>query len=151
MHHEVMSAVATRQNLPVITETPWQRLHRIVEARRVRLGLTQAGVQVVGGPSRAWLTALPHLSGEPSTRHAAALAKLDAALQWPDGTSWSLVTKDRSGWPESELDDEERELVEETHDEADNFAFVIAARLRAMPEDERREVMRRILDQLGGL
>lgn len=146
-----MSALATRQNLAVITETSWQRLHRIVEARRVRLGLTQAGIQVVGGPSRAWLTGLPHLTGEPSTRHVAALTKLDAALQWPDGTSWSLVTKDRSDWSDDLLEDEERELVDETHDEADNFAFVIAARLRAMPEDERREAMRRILDLLGGL
>jgi hypothetical protein len=115
----------------------------------MRLGLTQAGIQVVGGPSRAWLTALPHLTSEPSTKHAAALAKLDAALQWPDGTSWSVVTKDRSHWPDELLEDEERELVEETHDESDNFAFVVAARLRAMPEAERRAAMHQILEVLG--
>jgi hypothetical protein len=74
---------------------------------------------------------------------------LDKALQWPDGTSWSLVSEDRSQWSREILEDEERGLLER-RDEADHFAFVVAARLRAIPAGvERDDVMRRILAALG--
>lgn len=133
----------------LVTETSWERLFRLVEARRTRLGLTQSGVQAVGGPSPAWIRRLPLIEGEPSARYAAAMNNLDRALQWPEGTSWSIVTKDRSGWSEDVLEDEEHQLVDETHDEADHFAHVVAARLRAIPAGQRDSVMRDIFRVLG--
>jgi hypothetical protein len=132
----------------VVIETSWKRLHRIAEARRIRLGLTQAGVRAVGGPSPAWINKLARESGPPSQRHAASLKDLDLALQWPEGTAWGLLTDDRSGWDESLLMDEEHQLVEETHDEADTFGFLVATRLRAIPKERRDEVMRAILHDL---
>lgn len=129
-----------------MTDQPWARLYRIVEERRRRLDLTQAGIQAVGGPSPAWLRKLPHLTGEPTARMAASMADLDRALQWPPGTSWSLVNDDRSDWSEAMLESEEHDLVEPAPDAVDHFAFVIAFRLRAIPEGpEREDAMRRVL------
>lgn len=139
-----MTTLGVRQDVRV-TETPWERLFRIAEARRTRLGLTQSGVQAMGGPSPAWIRRLPGLEGEPSSRYAASMRDLDRALQWPEGTSWSLVTKDRSTWSEDLLEDEEHQLVEDMHDEADHFAFIVATRIRALPANRRDDVMREIL------
>lgn len=70
---------------------------------------------------------------------------LDAALRWKPDTSWNLVAHDRSNWSPEILGDEEESLLAEV-DEADEIAFVIAARLRAYPEGpERDEKMRALL------
>lgn len=129
-------------------ETPWQRLHAIAEARRVRLHLTQIGVSAVGGPSPAWIRKLPNMSGEPDPRNYAPLRALDAALRWPEGTSLDLVTRDRSDWSRSALKEEERALVDAL-DEVSHFGFVIEHRLRAIPADRRDDVMRQILKILS--
>lgn len=127
-----------------MTETPWERLRRLIDLRRTRLDLTLAGLNAVGGPTPKWVNNLKSLTGPPTPRMRASLHDLDRALQWPDGTSWSLVADDRSSWNETVLKDEESSLVE-TRDEADNFAWLVAARLRAIPEADRYRVMSEIL------
>lgn len=75
---------------------------------------------------------------------------LDRALQWKDGTSWNLVDVDRSEWSAALLEDEENDLVNKGPDEADNFGYVVAARLRAIPAGPDRDLaMLRILDILS--
>lgn len=141
-----MGAVIDRHTWPVTDtrETPWTRLYRLVEARRVALDLTQAGIQAVGGPSPAYLRKLPNFTGPPTPRMRASLLDLDRALEWPDGTCWSLVNDDRSTWSNDLLQDEEASLLER-QDEASHFGYVVAARLRAIPVAERDDVMRAIL------
>lgn len=143
-----MSVTYARHTFAV-TETQWERLYRLVEERRTRLDLTQAGVQATGGPSPAWLRKLPHLVGPPTQRMRASLSDLDRALRWKVGTSWDLVEQDRTGWSEEVLLDEEESLLAQI-DEANNFGFLVATRLRAIPEGpERDAVMRRVLDVLN--
>lgn len=141
-----MGALADRHTWAV-TETPWERLYRLVEQRRVILELTLAGIQTVGGPSPKWVQKLRYTEGEPTPRMRASLLDLDRALQWPDGTSWSLVAEDRSDWSEAVLQDEEAGLLER-QDESSHFGYVVAARLRALPVAERDAMMRAILDLL---
>lgn len=130
----------------VMKESEWERLYRLVELRRARLDLTLNGVQAVGGPSPKWVQNLRGLSGSPSSRMRASMLDLDRALRWEPGTSWGLVAEDRSKWSADRLRDEEEGLLEHGPDEADNFGFVVAARLRAIPEGrERDDVMRRLL------
>lgn len=143
-----MSATCVCQT-EAVTETPWERLYRLVELRRMHLDLTQAGIQAVGGPSPAWVRKLPSMEGEPTPRMRASLSDLDRALQWDVGTSWSLVAEDRSHWSDDMLLDEAETLVERLPDEADNFGYVVAARLRAIPAGpERDAAMRRVLAAL---
>ena len=130
-----------------MTETPWERLRRLIDLRRSRLDLTLAGINAVGGPSPKWVHKLTTMSGTPTPRMRASLHDLDRALQWPDGTSWSLVADDRSSWSEVVLQDEEQSLLE-VRDEADHFGWLIAARLRALPEHERHDKMRQLLHVL---
>lgn len=141
-----MTLTAMRQT-PAVTETAWERLYRLVELRRARLGLTLPGVQAVGGPSPKWVQKLRVTTGEPTPRMRLSMLDLDRALQWPEGTTWGLVSDDRSGWSQAILDDEEAQLLDQ-RDEADHFSYVVAARLRAIPEAQRTEVMRAILDLL---
>ena len=142
-------STSARVDTSDVTETQWERLYRLVEERRTRLDLTQAGIQATGGPSPAWLRKLPHMVGEPTQRQRASLQDLDRALRWPVGTSWGLVEDDRSGWSEAVLQDEEEQLLERI-DEANNFGWLVATRLRAIPEGpERDAVMRRVLEVLG--
>lgn len=142
--HYATMTIALARHTPEVTETPWERLRRLIDLRRARLDLTLAGVNAVGGPSPKWVHKLATMQGPPTPRMRASMHDLDRALQWPDGTAWSLVQDDRSGWKQELLDDEERALLE-VHDEADNFAFVVAARLRAIPEADRYRVMREVL------
>jgi hypothetical protein len=147
-----MSITARRHNLPVTEsdETPWQRLHRIVEARAAQLDMTQAGIQAIGGPSPAWIRKLKNMTGPPTVRMAPALRDLDRALQWEPGTAKSLVEHDRSQWSRAILEDEEHSLIELGPDDCDNFGFVVAGRLRAIPEGkERDDMMRAVLNLLG--
>lgn len=131
-----------------VTETPWERLYRIAERRRRTIGLTQAGLQAVGGPSDRTIQKLRLRVGQPTNRERTTLRKLDAALRWPTDTSWGLVADDRSDWSEAVLLDEEEQLMEQV-DEADEFAYVVAARLRAIPRGpERDAAMRRVLAAL---
>ena len=132
-----------------VTETQWERLRRLIDLRRDRLDLTLAGIHAVGGPSPKWVHKLPYQSGPPSERMRASLSDLDRALRWDVGTSWGLVDHDRSAWNEAVLQDEEASLVDLGPDEADDFAFVIAARIRALPAEERDDAMRRVLAALG--
>lgn len=132
------------RHTPDVTETPWERLRRLIDLRRTRLDLTLAGVNAVGGPSPKWVNNLLKLEGPPTTRMRASLHDLDMALQWPDGTSWGLVAEDRSTWSAELLADEERQLVE-VHDEPDDFGYVIAHRLRSIPEPRRSALMGQIL------
>jgi hypothetical protein len=144
-----MTAMCVRDTVRV-NETAWERLYRLVELRRAKLDLTLSGLQVVGGPSPKWVQKLRTLSGPPTSRMRASLLDLDRALQWQPGTSWGLVEHDRSQWTEAVLQDEEEQLLEVGPDEADNFGFIVATRLRAIPAGpERDAVMRRILDALG--
>jgi hypothetical protein len=146
---EAMSVTCDRDTV-VVNETPWERLHRLVELRRVRLDLTLAGIQAVGGPSPKYVQKLKNFTGPPSARQRASLMDLDRALQWEPGTSWGLVEHDRSGWSDAILEDEEQSLLELGPDECDHFGFVIAARLRAIPEGkERDDMMRAVLNLLG--
>ena len=133
-----------------VTETAWERLYRLVELRRAQLDMTLSGLQVVGGPSPKWVQKLRTMTGPPTPRMRASMLDLDRALQWEPGTSWGLVEHDRSDWSEAVLRDEEDQLVNQGPDEADNFGFIVAVRLRAIPAGpERDDVMRRILDVLG--
>lgn len=133
-----------------VTETAWERLYRLVELRRVKLDLTLSGLQVVGGPSPKWVQKLRMMSGPPTPRMRASMRDLDRALQWKDGTSWNLVDVDRSEWSAALLEDEENDLVNKGPDEADNFGYVVAARLRAIPAGPDRDLaMLRILDILS--
>ena len=131
-----------------VIETPWERLRRLIDARRTRLDLTLAGINAVGGPSPKWVHNLTTLEGPPTPRMAASLHDLDRALQWPEGTSWSLVADDRSTWSQELLDDEEASLLE-VKDDSDHFAYVVATRLRAMPREDRDRAMLEILALLG--
>jgi DNA-binding XRE family transcriptional regulator len=94
-----------------VSETQWERLYRLVEQRRRALGLTLPVIQSEGGPSPRWVQNLRTMSGAPSPRMRASLTDLDRALQWPDGTSWSLVADDRSDWTDHVLHDEEEDLL----------------------------------------
>jgi hypothetical protein len=143
-----MSTALLREN-PRVTETQWERLYRIVERRRSLLGLTLKGLQAVGGPSPAWVQKLKTMEGEPTDRMRRPMRMLDAALRWRPDTSWELVALDRSGWSRELLGDEEESLLERV-DEADEFALVVAARIRSFPEGrERDDAMRRVLAALG--
>jgi len=136
--------ISLARDTSVVNETPWERLRRLIDLRRTRLDLTLAGINAVGGPSPKWVHKLSSMSGQPTPRMRASLHDLDRALQWPEGTSWSLLADDRSAWSQAVLDDEEQSLIE-LHDQADNFAWVVAVRLRALPESERERKMREIL------
>lgn len=143
-----MSACAVGDTFAV-TETQWERLHRLIEHRRKILGLTLTGIQVIGGPSPRWVQKLRGMEGQPTDRMRRPMRDLDRVLRWPQDTTWNLVDHDRSEWAEALLEDEERSLLE-TVDEADEIAYVIAARVRAIPAgEERDEIMRRLLEVLG--
>lgn len=142
-----MSETCVR-NTAGVTETPWERLRRLIDLRRARLDLTLAGIDAIGGPSPKWVHKLTTLEGPPTPRMRASLHDLDRALQWPDETSWGLVTVDRSTWTEAMLADEEAALLE-VRDEADHFGWLVAARLRALPEADRDRVMAEVLRFLG--
>lgn len=132
----------------VVTETQWERLRRLIDLRRDRLDLTLAGVHATGGPSPKWVHKLSFLTGPPSERQRASLSDLDRALRWDVGTSWGLVADDRSDWSEERLAEEEETLLNKI-DEANNFGFLVATRLRAIPEGpERDAMMRAVLDVL---
>jgi hypothetical protein len=135
-------------DVPMTQENPWARLHRIAEARRLRLGLTQDGLTAAGGPTGAFVRSLKSNVGAPSPRSAASLAALDHALLWREGTSWSLVAEDRSDWDEAALTDEEAQLVEED-DEAGHMGTIVTHRLRLMPPEDAERAMREIAAILG--
>jgi hypothetical protein len=144
-----MESLASVDTLGV-TETQWERLYRLIEQRRLRLDLTLAGIQAVGGPSPKWVQKLRYMEGMPTPRMRASMHDLDRALQWEPGTSWGLVEHDRSRWTPEVLEDEEHSLLELGPDECDNFGFVVAGRLRAIPEGkERDDMMRAVLNLLG--
>lgn len=142
-----MSALQVVQDVTV-HETNWQRLHRLAEARRKKIGLTQAGLKELGGPSKAWVNSLPHMEGPPSTRHATPLARLDAVLRWPQGTSWDLASRDRSDDDPALLADEERSLVDHK-DKITVFVYLIERRMRSLPEADVRPAMLDIGRRLG--
>lgn len=137
-------ATLLARDTAAVTETPWERLRRLIDLRRTRLDLTLAGVNQVGGPSPKWVHKLTQLEGPPSARMAASLHDLDRALQWDDGTSWSIVADDRSDWTDAQFEAEEARLLEQ-RDEADHFAWLVAARIRAIPEVDRYRVMQEVL------
>jgi hypothetical protein len=138
-----------RNDEPVTSNEPvWQRLHRIAEARRKHLRLTQQGVAAAGGPSVAWLTKLPYKTEEPSARHVQKLDSLDRALRWRPGTSWGLVTEDRSSWSADVLADEEDSLVTE-QDRAALVAFMVEQRLKAVDDLERERLIKALARTLG--
>jgi hypothetical protein len=97
-------------------ETNWERLWRVAEARRERLGLTQRALSANGGPSGAWYRALRSATGQPSPRRSTSLRALDNALGWPERTSWHLLSEDRTDWSSTRLAEEEAALVGMTTD-----------------------------------
>lgn len=140
--------VRVRNDLPVKTETPWERLWRLSEARRKALHLTQAGIQAADGPSVSWMSKLRHKDEEPGPRHAASLEQLDAALRWPAGTSLRVVTENFSTWDPDNLEDFEQDLVNGA-DEIGHFAFMVEQRLRTVNPDEVQALMRKVAKALG--
>jgi hypothetical protein len=142
------TATAVRQDSPVTTENPWGRLTRIAKRRMRSIGMTQPGMAEAGGPSVGWFTKLPHHAGEPSSRQREMLDLLDEALRWPAGTSWDLLTVDRSAWPDFQLADEEEGLVA-LADEFEHFAFIVEKRLRAMDSEGAQDLIRRIKREMG--
>ena len=148
-HYRFMTTVCARDTVRV-NETAWERLYRLIELRRAQLDLTLSGLQVVGGPSPKWVQKLRALTGPPTSRMRASLLDLDRALQWEPGTSWGLVEHDRSDWSDALLEDEEQSLLNVGPDEADNFGYIVAARVRAIPAGPERDgAMRQILGILG--
>lgn len=146
-HYTGMSLCCVRDTAGM-AETPWERLSRLVDLRRHVIGLTLDGIQAVGGPSPKSVQKLRMYDGPPSDRQRATLRRLDAALRWPPDTSWSIASGERDKWSAEMLEDEERSLLERV-DESEEFAFVVAARLRALSHDERMDAMRRIGAILG--
>lgn len=137
-----------------VNESQWERLYRLVEARRSHLGLARNGLQERGGPSSETVRGLKDRQGVPSPRMRRSMDDLDRALEWSRGTSWSLITDDRSDWSRESLASEEHELVRgqgEPTDEADmaNFTTTVRTKLRAMPADQREAAMTQILRLLG--
>ena len=137
-----------------MSETSWERLYRLAEARRGQLGITQNGLQGLGGPSAEWLRQLPGRTGDPSPRMSSSLRDLDQALGWPAGTSWGLVKDDRTGWIPAMLEDEEETLVygasqSDAENDLRNFETIVLAALRAMPLERREQAMRDITRLLG--
>lgn len=149
-HQRVMTTSAPVRNNAAVTsnETVWERLHRIAEARRKHLRLTQPGVHAAGGPSVAWQTKLSHKTEEPSARHIENLAKLDRALRWREGTAWGLITEDRADWSAEVLEDEETDLVS-GQDRVALFAFMVEQRLRTLEPAAQEQMLRKIARTLG--
>lgn len=141
-----------RKDARVTDETGWARLHRIADARRRRLGLSQQGVHEAGGPSPAWQRKLRYETGDPTVRNMTQMDRLDRALGWSAGVSVDLVRGDRSTWSREMLDTEEADLVEGASDsvvdEIGQFADAVAMRLRALPADRAQYLMERIYDLL---
>ena len=129
-------------------ESPWERLQRIAKARLRHLGIKQQKLPERGGPSLSWLMKLNENEGPPSGRHTDYLSRLDRALEWPAGTSWSMVNDDRSDWSDDILEDEENSLVFR-RSEVDAFLFMVGLTLRGMPDDERDSAMSDIARRLG--
>lgn len=117
------------------TENPWVRLHRIAEARMDHIGMTQTGLKAAGGGTGAWLRSLKNNVEPPSRRRRDPLDALDRALRWTEGTSWRLLTEDRSGWTAESLECEEVELIEHD-DEAGFFGTLVAAKMRQLSPEE---------------
>lgn len=114
-----------------------------------KIGVTQPRLRGAGGPSISWFTKLPTYSGRvPSQRQREHLDMLDTALQWPPGTSWGLLTGDRSDWPDYLLTDEEDSLV--THRERySTFAFMVERHLSTLEPEDAEVFMRRIAREIG--
>jgi len=137
-----------------MNETPWERLHRIAEARRSQLGLGRHALQERGGPSSEWVRGLKERTGDPTPRMRTKLDDLDRALQWRVGTSWGLLKDDRSGWSQTSLSAEDYELVQGAGDpsseaELSHFETLVLAALRNMPPERRGAVMAEVAKLLG--
>lgn len=145
-----------------MTETSWERLHRLIRGRLDHLGITQGRIHEIGGPSTAWIRDLKTREGQPTAKMAGSLADLDTALGWPAGTSWRLARDPfEPGSPAAE--DEEDRLVngdESTtvptmqalpshEEEIRHFQSLVGARLRALPEKDAKAAMKRITKALG--
>jgi hypothetical protein len=76
------------------------------------------------------------------------MARLDAVLRWPEGTSWDLASRDRSHDDPALLEDEERALIDHK-DKITVFMYLVERRMRALPEDELRPAMLDIGRLLG--
>ena len=142
------TTLLVREGMPMTTETTWARLHRIAEARRKFLHLSQADIQASGGPSVAWLTKLRHKTETPGVRHKASLESLDAVLLWDTGTSMRLLTKDRSEWSDEMLADEEFQLIE-GKDRIGAFSFMVEKKLRSLDPKEAEMMIRRVALTMG--
>ena len=142
--------VLTRDDLPVTTkESVWQRLARIVDARRKFLHMSQEDVLAEGGPSVSWQAKLRHKTETPGVRHKVHLDKLDKVLLWDPGTSMRLLVEDRSSWSDALLEDEELQLVEGRKDRVSAFAAMVEVKLRGLEPDHAEAMMRRIARVMG--
>lgn len=143
------------RNDGAMNETPWERLYRLIEARRQQLGLARSGLNALGGPSSEWVRQLQYETGKPSTKRANAMRSLDRVLGWDSGTAWGLVNDDRAKWSEDALRDEELRLIymddmQGLEEEIRTFQTAVAARLRNMPKVEAEAAMRKVFAILGG-
>lgn len=126
-------------------ETPWQRLHRVAEERRRRLGFSQAGIKARGGPSPSAVQAFRHHAGSAVTvREGATLRAMDGALGWPTGSSAQLVTETRPDM----LDDLEDRLLD-AQDQIAAFAWMVEQRLRLLGDDARETAFAEVARILG--
>lgn len=119
----------------------WALLHRVVEERRMVLGLRQSDVQALGGPSTAWLRKLKTMSGPPDLRSRRSMDGLDRVFRWPPGTTRRLLTEDV---PATEV----QYLIDFGDDGVEELLREIRERLRTMAPDEARDAMRAIRDLL---
>lgn len=126
-------------------ETPWMRLHRVAEARRQRLGITQEEVKARGGPSPSSVQSWRHHEGaRVSVREQETLRGLDLALGWPSGSAASLVAETRSAM----LSDLEERLLEDP-EHLSTLAWMVETRLRDMSPRERQAALTKIGEVLG--
>jgi hypothetical protein len=147
-------------------QTPWQRLHKIVEDRIDQLGLTRDGIHARGGPSSEWIRGLKNRTGKATVRQTASLFDLDAVMGWNSGTSRSLINDDRSKWSKKMLDAEAYDLVftnlpapaiapeqngllSKSERDIRTMQTAVAAALRAMDGPARRKAMQDIAALLG--
>ncbi len=72
-------------------ETPWQRLHRLIEKRRRIQSLTQGDIYAAGGPSPRWIQDIRTRTGVPTPRMRRSLTRIDEALGWRKSTAWRIA------------------------------------------------------------
>lgn len=142
-----------------MTESSWQRLYRLTEARRSEKGLTRNEIHALGGPSTETMRKLAARSGPPTLKQRPALNSIDRVLGWPTHTSWRIANGALDdAMNERWLADEDDRLVHmpdanpvesEFEQMVRDFTSALQVRLRGMPEDEALALMAQVGAELG--